>query len=93
MESLGFIGAGKLAQPLIRNLLAGAYPLFLYNRTPAKLDPFRGEAAGVCNSLAELVTRTRILISLLSDDQALDTVCRAPGESKTIWLPGPCIYP
>lgn len=67
---LGFIGAGHLAQPLIRHLIDAGYQLYLYNRTPSKLEAFQQEAR-ICGSVGELCKQVQVVISLVADDTAL----------------------
>ncbi len=73
-ELIGFIGLGSMGEPMASNLLKAGYTLRVYNRTPSK-------AASLVNQGAKLVSHPRdvaepggTVITMLSDDQALEAV-------------------
>lgn len=69
---VGFIGLGKMGLGMATNLLKAGHTLTVYNRTPARLQPLleQGARAG---SIAE-AARNEVLITMLADDAALNTV-------------------
>lgn len=71
MKNIGFIGLGTMGQPMAVNLLKNGYSLTVYNRTPAKAEEFRTMGAGVANSPAEVAKEADVIITNVSDDQAL----------------------
>ncbi|PJJ75910.1 3-hydroxyisobutyrate dehydrogenase-like beta-hydroxyacid dehydrogenase [Thermoflavifilum aggregans] len=70
-KTIGFIGAGHLAQPLIQHLIDAGYQVYLYNRTASKLEAFRHQAH-ICQAVSELCQQVQIVISLVADDNALE---------------------
>ncbi|OLD69317.1 MAG: hypothetical protein AUF63_00850 [Candidatus Rokubacteria bacterium 13_1_20CM_70_15] len=62
--------------PMARNLLAAGLPLAVHNRTRAKAEPLAAGWAAVAASAAEAAERARIVITMLADDQAIETLAR-----------------
>ncbi|OLB01199.1 MAG: hypothetical protein AUG87_08865 [Candidatus Rokubacteria bacterium 13_1_20CM_4_70_14] len=63
--------------PMARNLLAAGLPLAVHNRTRAKAEPLAAGGAAVAASAAEAAERARIVITMLADDQAIETLAEA----------------
>src|SRR5213596_3155281 len=63
--------------PMARNLLAAGFPLAVHNRTRAKAEPLDAGGAAVAASAAEAAERARIVITMLADDQAIETLAEA----------------
>src|SRR5438552_6816742 len=63
--------------PMARNLLAAGFPLAVHNRTRAKAEPLAAGGAAVAASAAEAAERARIVITMLADDQAIETLAEA----------------
>lgn len=74
MERLGWIGLGVMGTPMARNLERAGFPLSVYNRTPDKTKPFVETPADVCQTIAELVEKSDIIFTMLSDDAAVGRV-------------------
>jgi 3-hydroxyisobutyrate dehydrogenase-like beta-hydroxyacid dehydrogenase len=75
-ETIGFIGLGKMGLPMAKNLLAAGYALKVYNRTAGKAQALAGAKAVA--TPAETATRGGIVVSMLSDDAAVEAA--AGGE-------------
>jgi 3-hydroxyisobutyrate dehydrogenase-like beta-hydroxyacid dehydrogenase len=73
-ESIGFIGLGGMGQPIATNLLSAGYKLSVYNRTAAKAEALVARGAVKANSPAEVVEPGGIVITMLTDDKALEAV-------------------
>jgi len=71
---IGFVGLGSIGLPLATNLLESGYQLRVYNRTAAKAQPLVEKGAIAVASPAEVVEPGGIVITLLSNDQALEEV-------------------
>jgi len=71
---IGFVGLGSMGLPLATNLLESGYQLRVYNRTAAKAQPLVEKGAIAVASPAEVVEPGGIVITLLSNDQALEEV-------------------
>src|SRR2546430_9894465 len=63
--------------PMARTLLAAGLPLAVHNRTRAKAEPLAAGGAAVAASAAEAAERARIGITMLADDQAIETLAEA----------------
>lgn len=72
----GFIGLGSLGTPIALNLLEGSGQLAVYNRTTAKTAPLADKGAIVCDSIAALATSCNMVFSIVSDDAALESICK-----------------
>ena len=73
-EPVGFIGLGNLGNPMARNLLAAGFPVRVYNRTPDKAQPLAEQGATVAKSPAGVATPGGVVITVLSDDAAVEAV-------------------
>ncbi|MBD3884696.1 NAD(P)-dependent oxidoreductase [Phormidium tenue FACHB-886] len=73
-ESIGFIGLGNMGLPMATNLLDAGYRLRVYNRSPEKAKPLLERGAEVVNHPAEVVESGDVVITMLANDQALESV-------------------
>jgi 3-hydroxyisobutyrate dehydrogenase len=71
---IGFAGLGLMGSPMALNLARAGLPITVWNRTPAKCEPLRLVGAEVATSTADLFRQCRIIILMLADEQAIDTV-------------------
>ena len=72
--NVGFIGIGLMGLPISVNILKSGYKLIAYNRSKEKLDPLRGTGAQISNSISYLVSNSNIIITMLTDDNAVNEV-------------------
>ncbi|MWA15649.1 NAD(P)-binding domain-containing protein [Streptomyces sp. BA2] len=70
----GFVGLGVMGQPMALNLARSGTPLLVWNRTPARCEPLRAAGAEVAASPAEVFDRADVVILMLADESAVDTV-------------------
>lgn len=71
---LGFIGLGIMGQPMALNLARSGVRLVVWNRTPAKAEPVRRAGARVAANVTELFNATQVVILMLADEAAIDSV-------------------
>ena len=71
MAKVGFVGLGIMGEPMCRNLLAKGHDVTVYNRTPAKMGPLVAAGANAAASLADLVRRSEVTITMVSDPAAV----------------------
>jgi 3-hydroxyisobutyrate dehydrogenase-like beta-hydroxyacid dehydrogenase len=76
METVAFFGLGQMGQGMAFRLLEGGYKLNVYNRTPEKGRPLVEKGAVFFEDPAAAVGTTKILITMLSDDQAVTAVTK-----------------
>lgn len=70
---IGFIGLGALGSIMVRNLVAKGQKIHIYNRTPEKMEEFRGKAE-LHNNLSSIAQACDVILSIVSDDKALETI-------------------
>jgi 3-hydroxyisobutyrate dehydrogenase-like beta-hydroxyacid dehydrogenase len=78
-EMIGFIGLGHLGLPLATNLLNAGYALRVYNRTASKAQSLVAQGAQLATRPADVVTSGRIVVSIVWDDAALESVVMSDG--------------
>jgi 3-hydroxyisobutyrate dehydrogenase len=70
----GFIGLGVMGQPMALNLARAGIPLIVWNRSTDRSEPLRAAGANLAASAAEIFNRARIVILMLYDGGAIDSV-------------------
>jgi 3-hydroxyisobutyrate dehydrogenase-like beta-hydroxyacid dehydrogenase len=69
----GFIGLGNQGTVMVSNLIERNVSLHLYNRTEEKMQAFSGKAQ-LHTSLLSLAQACDLIISIVSDDQAVEAI-------------------
>lgn len=64
---VGYIGLGIMGRPCVLNLLKAGFPVSLWARRAASLDPLLAAGARACDSPAALAAEVDVLITNLSD--------------------------
>ena len=79
MRSVGLIGLGVMGSRIAHNLYQAGYLKAVYNRTASKALDFAGAHPGVsvAQSPAELAGGVDVVVTMLSDDQAVTEVVSA----------------
>lgn len=76
MQTVGFIGVGKIGLPICENLIRAGYRVLGYRRSSlTDFEQIGGIAAG---SPAEIAAQADIVFSCLPSSEALDQVVRGP---------------
>jgi 3-hydroxyisobutyrate dehydrogenase-like beta-hydroxyacid dehydrogenase len=73
-KSIGFIGLGRMGEPMARNLLRAGYKLRVYNRTSSKAQALAREGAEIVATLRDVINPDSIVVSMVSNDHALEEV-------------------
>ena len=71
---IGFIGTGLMGFPMAKNLLDKSLDLNVFSRTIEKAKPLGEFGAKISNSLSEAVNDVDIVITMLTDDDAVEKV-------------------
>jgi len=71
--NLGFVGLGAMGLPIARNLLKTSNPVAVYNRTPERAEPLRGDGARFATSPAD-ASRADVVFTMLADDAAVEAM-------------------
>lgn len=74
MKSIGFIGLGTMGEPMAANLLRKGYSVIVYNRTPGKEEQLLELGADIAASPLEVTKRSDVVITMISNDQAIEEV-------------------
>ena len=78
-ETIGFIGLGHLGLPLATNLLHAGYALRVYNHTASKAESLVREGAHLATRHADAVTTGGIVVTIVWDGAALESVVMSNG--------------
>ncbi len=73
-ETVGFIGLGNMGLAMATNLLKAGFGLRVYNRTAEKARPLLERGATLARSPAEAVEPGGVVVTMVSDDRALEDV-------------------
>ncbi|MDA7441971.1 NAD(P)-dependent oxidoreductase [Candidatus Pelagibacter bacterium] len=74
MINIGFIGIGLMGFPMAKNLLKSDYRLKAFNRSQDKADRLKEFGAEISLSIKEVVTNSDAIITMLTDDSAVEKV-------------------
>lgn len=78
-ETIGFIGLGRMGQPMALNLLKAGYRLKVYNRTASKMEPFVAQGVEAVSQPGATLADGGIVVSMVSDDAALEDIVMGAG--------------
>jgi len=76
MKFIGFIGTGLMGFPMAKNLLKSGFKLKVFNRSIEKAEPLRKFGAGISKSIKEVVNNCDVIITMLTDDIAVNEVMK-----------------
>ena len=76
---VGFIGLGRMGQGMARRVLDAGNDLVVYNRTPAKAKDLGDAGATVVDSIAAAAADRDVVITMITDDAAIEAVARGEG--------------
>jgi 2-hydroxy-3-oxopropionate reductase len=71
---VGFVGLGLMGRPMALNLLKAGFPLTVWNRTRARTEALAAAGATVANAPREVAARSDVVITIVSDPPALESV-------------------
>jgi 3-hydroxyisobutyrate dehydrogenase len=86
METIGFVGVGKIGLPISQNLIKSGYRVVGYRRH--SLAEFEKIGGVPMHSAAEVGAQADIVFSCLPSDQALDEVMQGPHGLVSAARPG-----
>ena len=78
--NIGFIGLGNMGTPMVKHLIKAGHALIVYNRTLSRAEALQKDGAKVAGSPAEAAAGCQALITMLSDDHAVEQMMFAPGN-------------
>jgi 3-hydroxyisobutyrate dehydrogenase len=71
---IGFVGLGRMGEPMAGRLVDSGVPLTVWNRSPAKLDLLTARGATRAASAADVFVRSDTVILMLTDGPSTDAV-------------------
>ncbi len=74
MQNIGFIGTGLMGFPMAKNILKAGYKVKAFNRSINKAEPLKNFGAEISNSIGELVKASDVVITMLTNDDAVNEV-------------------
>ena len=74
MKKVCFIGTGLMGFPMAKNLLKSGINLKVFNRSIYKAEPLKEFGAEISNTLADVVKDNNLIITMLTDDSAVDEI-------------------
>ncbi len=86
METVGFVGVGKIGQPISENLIKSGYRVLGYRR--GSLAEFEKAGGIPARSPAEIGAQADIVFSCLPSSEALDEVVQGPQGLAASARPG-----
>src|SRR6202035_1971064 len=75
---VGFIGLGNMGSRMAQRLLNNGYHLEVYDRDPAKAEAMAAKGGAVANNILELERNIDVLLSCLTNDEAVRSVYTGP---------------
>src|ERR1700694_1313109 len=75
---LGFIGMGNMGSRIANRLLNHGYELSVYDMDPAKMQVITAQGAAVAENIRELARTTDVVLSCLTNDEAVRSVYTEP---------------
>lgn len=71
---VGFIGLGGMGLPMAANLIQAGHELTVYNRTRERAESMAKQGARIAGSPREAAAGVEVLITMLADDAAVESV-------------------
>jgi len=84
---IGFIGLGTMGRPMARRLAGASHEVIGWNRTRSRVDSRTADMVVLVASPAE-ACQAEVLITMVSDDEALESILFEDGRLVSVGLPG-----
>jgi 2-hydroxy-3-oxopropionate reductase len=78
MKKIGFIGIGLMGLPMAKNILKSGFNLKAFNRSQKKAEALKEFGAEISTSIDEVVKDSDVVITMLTDDGAINDVMDSP---------------
>lgn len=73
-EKIGFVGLGKMGNPMARRLIDAGYGLIVYDRIEKRTEELAAMGALAADSLQSVATSAEVTITMIPDDPAIEAV-------------------
>ena len=84
MINIGFVGTGLMGLPMAKNILKSGLKLSAFNRTINKAEPLKKFGAEISKTLSEVVKDKDYVITMLTDDSAVDAIMNNSDFSENL---------
>ena len=84
---VGVIGLGTMGQPIARRIARAGHEILAWNRTPGRADSLPRDAAVAVRTAGE-ACQSELVITVLSDDAAVESVLFDGGRLVSAGMPG-----
>ncbi|MFC5401517.1 NAD(P)-binding domain-containing protein [Cohnella soli] len=74
MKTIGFVGLGTMGEPMAANLLRKGYSVTVYNRSAGKANALVELGADIADSPCDIAKRVDVVITMVSNDDAIEEV-------------------
>jgi 3-hydroxyisobutyrate dehydrogenase-like beta-hydroxyacid dehydrogenase len=85
---IGFLGLGSMGSAMANNIRKTGHGLTVWNRTPARTQPFAAKGVRVAKTPSECATGRDVVITCVSDEKALDAILEGPDGILAALRPG-----
>ena len=75
---VGFLGLGVMGAPMASNLAKAGFPLVVWNRTPARMEPLLRLGAKAGKGPAQVAAEADVIITMVSKPQDVEQVALGP---------------
>ena len=72
--NVGFIGVGRMGEPMALRLLAAGFKLAVWNRTREKLANVVAAGAIAVDRISDVAAKSEIVLTIVTDDRAVEQV-------------------
>jgi 3-hydroxyisobutyrate dehydrogenase len=86
--TLGFIGLGNMGSRIAQRLLDHGYKLSVYDRDRAKAEALIANGAIAANNIVELARNADVILSCLTNDEAVQSAYAGPNGALAAAPPG-----
>jgi 2-hydroxy-3-oxopropionate reductase len=86
MKKIGFIGIGLMGLPMAKNLLKAGYHLKAFNRSQKKAEALKEFGAEISTSIDDVVNNSDVVITMLTDDMAINEIMDSPNFLENLKL-------
>ena len=87
-KKIAFIGIGLMGLPMSKNILKAGYNLKVFNRSKNKAETLKEFGAEISSSIKDVVKDSDVVITMLTDDTAVDDVMNSSDFLENFMLIG-----
>lgn len=91
MPAIAFLGLGHMGTPMAQRLVEAGRDVVVWNRTRERAGPLAAAGAQVADTPAAAATGAELVITMLSDPPAVESVLFGPDGATARMRPGACL--